>query len=64
MQTVILAFILVFSNGHFIRGSVADNGWTSIDQCKEDLTALQGKMAANGMTTKAGCFEVSVPKET
>lgn len=60
---IILAFLLIFSDGEFKGGVIDhDKSWTTIEQCREDMKAAQSKLAAQGVTSKAGCFEVEVPK--
>lgn len=61
---MILAFLLVFSDGQYENGAVYRNQeWVVINDCKEEMKQIQAKFAANGYTTKAGCFEVTIPQE-
>lgn len=61
---IILAFIIIWANGQFESGTIQQNkDWQTIEQCREQLTAAQNELAAQGLTTTAGCFEATVPPE-
>jgi len=63
MKTIILAFILSFSNGQYTGGIVQPGDWDTIAECKEKVMEAQRNLASQGVTTKGGCFEVSVPAD-
>lgn len=63
-MSIILAFVLIFSGGHFQEGYVVnDSNWATVAQCRADMMGYQSKLAAAGKTSKIGCFETTVPKE-